>query len=170
MHIMRCPLPMRAKWKQAMAVNSTSFSTKTDVPMVRNPQCFHWAEWGRKADLEKLQEGRDFLTSCWLYFTFIKVCEYCAWPETLYNFIFHFGNFEAHPLVRMCMPLTDCLVKHYRDTLSPDIQLQFDIWVLHWWMSKPQLSCFLSHSEGTSWNVGEGSTGGKPAMDTGLYH
>jgi len=49
------------------------------------------------------QDGRDFL-SCWLYFTFIKVCGYCTWPETAYNFIFHFGNFEAHPLVRMYMP------------------------------------------------------------------
>ena len=56
-------LPMRAKWKQAMAVNSTSFSTKTDVPMVRNPQCFHWAEWGRKADLEKLQIKRGGISS-----------------------------------------------------------------------------------------------------------
>ena len=114
--------------------------------------------------------GEGFLISCWLCFTFIQVCEYCTWPETLYNFILHFGNFEAHPRVRMCLALTDCLVKNCRDTLSPDMQLQFDIWVLHWWMSKPQMPWFMSHSEDISWKVRVGSTGGKPAMDAGLYH
>ena len=65
---------------------------------------------------------------------------------------------------------TDCLVKHCMDTLPPDMQLQFDIWVLHWWMSKPQMSCFMGHNEVISWKVRVGSTGGKPAIDVGLYH